>query len=95
MSNLPRSSTPTGARGVPDVAMGYCFLAENTSDKTFAALVIKDRNSRAILARPALRKGRLATIRSTEPSPASGGSGTIIGSCSRPIMSLRCWACDG
>eukprot|EP00969_Alexandrium_andersonii_P283337 12526171-Alexandrium_andersonii.AAC.1 len=28
------------------------------------------------------------------PSPASLGSGTIIGSSSRPIMSLRCWACD-
>eukprot|EP00969_Alexandrium_andersonii_P182635 8069687-Alexandrium_andersonii.AAC.1 len=30
MSNLPRSSTPAGARGVPEVAMDYCFLAKDT-----------------------------------------------------------------
>eukprot|EP00969_Alexandrium_andersonii_P279593 12358673-Alexandrium_andersonii.AAC.1 len=28
------------------------------------------------------------------PSPASAGSGTVIRSCSRPIMGLRCWTCD-
>eukprot|EP00969_Alexandrium_andersonii_P066983 2953868-Alexandrium_andersonii.AAC.1 len=28
------------------------------------------------------------------PSPASVGSDTIVGSCSRPIMSLRGWTCD-
>eukprot|EP00969_Alexandrium_andersonii_P245819 10863807-Alexandrium_andersonii.AAC.1 len=59
MSNLPRSSAPAGAREVPEVAMGYCFLAKDTSDETLTALVIKDRDSRAILARPMLRKGRL------------------------------------
>eukprot|EP00969_Alexandrium_andersonii_P282709 12498532-Alexandrium_andersonii.AAC.1 len=59
MSNLPLSSTLAGARGLPDVAMDYCLLAKDTSDKTLTVLVIKDRGSRAILARPALRKGRL------------------------------------
>eukprot|EP00969_Alexandrium_andersonii_P288767 12764825-Alexandrium_andersonii.AAC.1 len=59
MSNLPRPSAPVGAHEVPEVAMDYCFLANDTSDKTRAVLVIKDRDSRAILARPALRKGRL------------------------------------
>eukprot|EP00969_Alexandrium_andersonii_P037487 1643226-Alexandrium_andersonii.AAC.1 len=41
--------------------MDYCFLTKDTSDTTttLTALVIKDRNSRAILARPVLRKGRL------------------------------------
>eukprot|EP00969_Alexandrium_andersonii_P036993 1621193-Alexandrium_andersonii.AAC.1 len=39
--------------------MDYCFLAKDTSDRTLAVLVIKDRDSRAILARAALRKGRL------------------------------------
>eukprot|EP00969_Alexandrium_andersonii_P235467 10395923-Alexandrium_andersonii.AAC.1 len=28
------------------------------------------------------------------PSPAFAGSGIIIGSYSRPIMSLRYWTCD-
>eukprot|EP00969_Alexandrium_andersonii_P080767 3560466-Alexandrium_andersonii.AAC.1 len=59
MSNLPRSSAPAGAREVPEVAMDYCFLTKDTSDATLIALVIKDRDSRAILARPMLRKGRL------------------------------------
>eukprot|EP00969_Alexandrium_andersonii_P045261 1987581-Alexandrium_andersonii.AAC.1 len=27
------------------------------------------------------------------PPPAFAGSDTIIGSCSRPIVSLRCWTC--
>eukprot|EP00969_Alexandrium_andersonii_P062326 2745423-Alexandrium_andersonii.AAC.1 len=59
MSNLPRSSVPAGAHELPEVAMGYCFLAKDTSGKTLTVLVIKDRDSRAILAHPALRKGRL------------------------------------
>eukprot|EP00969_Alexandrium_andersonii_P175449 7758166-Alexandrium_andersonii.AAC.1 len=59
MSNLPRSSAPAGAHGVPEVAMGYCFLAEDTSDTSLTVLVIKDRDSRTILAHPVLRKGRL------------------------------------
>eukprot|EP00969_Alexandrium_andersonii_P294501 13017444-Alexandrium_andersonii.AAC.1 len=40
-------------------------------------------------------KGACATTRLARPSPASGGSGIIIGPCSRPIMSLRCWTCGG
>eukprot|EP00969_Alexandrium_andersonii_P283077 12513753-Alexandrium_andersonii.AAC.1 len=59
MPNLPRLSAPTGARDVPEVAMDYCFLTKDTSDTTLTVLVIKDRNSRAILAHPALCKGRL------------------------------------
>eukprot|EP00969_Alexandrium_andersonii_P302260 13360974-Alexandrium_andersonii.AAC.1 len=39
--------------------MDYCFLAKDTSGKTLAVLVITDRISGAILARPVLRKGRL------------------------------------
>eukprot|EP00969_Alexandrium_andersonii_P259249 11462789-Alexandrium_andersonii.AAC.1 len=39
--------------------MDYCFLTKDTSDKTLTVLVIKDRDSRAILAHPVLRKGRL------------------------------------
>eukprot|EP00969_Alexandrium_andersonii_P147635 6528088-Alexandrium_andersonii.AAC.1 len=39
--------------------MGYCFLTKDTGDKTPTVLVIKDRDSRAILAPPVLRKGRL------------------------------------
>eukprot|EP00969_Alexandrium_andersonii_P007163 312719-Alexandrium_andersonii.AAC.1 len=39
--------------------MDYCFLAMDGSDASLMVLVIKDRDSRAILARPVLRKGRL------------------------------------
>eukprot|EP00969_Alexandrium_andersonii_P039154 1716182-Alexandrium_andersonii.AAC.1 len=59
MSNLPRSSTPTGAREVPEVALSYCFLTKDTCDKTLAVPATQDCGSRAILAHPALRKGRL------------------------------------
>eukprot|EP00969_Alexandrium_andersonii_P327319 14463434-Alexandrium_andersonii.AAC.1 len=59
MSNLPHLSAPTGTHDMPEVAMDYCFLTKDTSDTTLAVLVIKGRNSRAILARPVLRKGRL------------------------------------
>eukprot|EP00969_Alexandrium_andersonii_P024578 1072546-Alexandrium_andersonii.AAC.1 len=44
---------------MPEVAMGYCFLAKDGSGASSAVLVIKDRHSRPTLARPALRKGRL------------------------------------
>eukprot|EP00969_Alexandrium_andersonii_P029485 1286961-Alexandrium_andersonii.AAC.1 len=40
-------------------AMDYCFLAKDTSGATLTALVVKDRDSRATLARPVLREGRL------------------------------------
>eukprot|EP00969_Alexandrium_andersonii_P351454 15435465-Alexandrium_andersonii.AAC.1 len=59
MSNLPRSSDPAGTHDVPEVAMDYCFLTKDTSDTTLTVLVVKDRDSRAILAHPVLRKGRL------------------------------------
>eukprot|EP00969_Alexandrium_andersonii_P032903 1437045-Alexandrium_andersonii.AAC.1 len=39
--------------------MDYCFPTKDTSQTTLTVLVIKDRDSRAILARPVLRKGRL------------------------------------
>eukprot|EP00969_Alexandrium_andersonii_P216962 9583058-Alexandrium_andersonii.AAC.1 len=38
--------------------MGDCFVAEDGSDTSLAVLALKGRGSRAILARPALRKGR-------------------------------------
>eukprot|EP00969_Alexandrium_andersonii_P268566 11868381-Alexandrium_andersonii.AAC.1 len=39
--------------------MGHSFLAMDGSDASLAVLVIKGRDSRAILARPVLRRGRL------------------------------------
>eukprot|EP00969_Alexandrium_andersonii_P249124 11010396-Alexandrium_andersonii.AAC.1 len=39
--------------------MDHCFLTKYDSGTSVAVLVIKDRDSRAILARPVLRKGRL------------------------------------
>eukprot|EP00969_Alexandrium_andersonii_P287756 12721570-Alexandrium_andersonii.AAC.1 len=59
MPNLPCSSAPAGAHDAPEVAMDYCFLAKHTSDATLTVLAIKYRDSRAVLARPVLRKGRL------------------------------------
>eukprot|EP00969_Alexandrium_andersonii_P370413 15477187-Alexandrium_andersonii.AAC.1 len=38
--------------------MGYCFLTKGGPDITVTVLVVKDRNSRAILAHPVLCKGR-------------------------------------
>eukprot|EP00969_Alexandrium_andersonii_P158584 7006544-Alexandrium_andersonii.AAC.1 len=59
MSNLPQLSAATGAHGVPEVAMDYCFLTKDTSETTPTVLDIKDRDSRAIMAHPVLCKGRL------------------------------------
>eukprot|EP00969_Alexandrium_andersonii_P199192 8796085-Alexandrium_andersonii.AAC.1 len=59
MSNTPHVSALPGDHTVPEVAMDYCFLTKDGSDTTLTVLVIKDRDSRAILARPVLRKGRL------------------------------------
>eukprot|EP00969_Alexandrium_andersonii_P270520 11956924-Alexandrium_andersonii.AAC.1 len=39
--------------------MDYCFLTKDGSETTLTVLVIKDRNSRAILAHPVLCKGRV------------------------------------
>eukprot|EP00969_Alexandrium_andersonii_P280495 12401126-Alexandrium_andersonii.AAC.1 len=39
--------------------MDYCFLTKDGSDASWTVLVVKDRDSRAILARPVLCKGRL------------------------------------
>eukprot|EP00969_Alexandrium_andersonii_P136188 6025431-Alexandrium_andersonii.AAC.1 len=39
--------------------MDYCFLTKDTNDTTLTALAIKDRDSRAILARPVLCNGCL------------------------------------
>eukprot|EP00969_Alexandrium_andersonii_P164187 7256697-Alexandrium_andersonii.AAC.1 len=59
MSNLPRASAPPGTHAAPEVAMDSCFLVKDGGDMSVTALVIKDRESRAILAHPVLRKGRL------------------------------------
>eukprot|EP00969_Alexandrium_andersonii_P251799 11128243-Alexandrium_andersonii.AAC.1 len=55
----PRASVPPGTRSVPEAAMGYCFLAKDASETSLTVLVLKDRDSRAVLAHPVLRKGRL------------------------------------
>eukprot|EP00969_Alexandrium_andersonii_P249269 11016946-Alexandrium_andersonii.AAC.1 len=39
--------------------MDHCFLTKDGSDTSLTVLVIKGRDSRAILAHPVLRKGRL------------------------------------
>eukprot|EP00969_Alexandrium_andersonii_P120349 5320456-Alexandrium_andersonii.AAC.1 len=39
--------------------MDYCFLYKDTSRGSLTVLVLKDRDSRAIIAHPVLRKGRL------------------------------------
>eukprot|EP00969_Alexandrium_andersonii_P266612 11783574-Alexandrium_andersonii.AAC.1 len=39
--------------------MDYCFLTKDGSETCLTVLVIKDRDSRAILAHPVLREGRL------------------------------------
>eukprot|EP00969_Alexandrium_andersonii_P140580 6217982-Alexandrium_andersonii.AAC.1 len=59
MPNVPRSSALPGEHTVLEVATDYCFLATDGSDTSSTVLVTKDRNSRAILAHPVLRKGRL------------------------------------
>eukprot|EP00969_Alexandrium_andersonii_P192881 8520296-Alexandrium_andersonii.AAC.1 len=59
MSNAPHASALPGERTVPEVAMDYCFLAKDGSDTSLTVLVTKDRGSKAILAHPVLRKGRL------------------------------------
>eukprot|EP00969_Alexandrium_andersonii_P193015 8525766-Alexandrium_andersonii.AAC.1 len=59
MSNAPHVSAVPGEHAAPEVAMDYCFLTKDGSDASLAVLVIKDRDSRAILAHPVLRKGRL------------------------------------
>eukprot|EP00969_Alexandrium_andersonii_P226880 10018975-Alexandrium_andersonii.AAC.1 len=59
MSNTPHASALPGEHAMPEVAMGYCFLTRDGSDASLTVLVIKGRDSRAILAHPVLRKGRL------------------------------------
>eukprot|EP00969_Alexandrium_andersonii_P035064 1534767-Alexandrium_andersonii.AAC.1 len=59
MSNLPRSSASVGTRDVPEATMDYCFLTKDTSETTSTVLVIKGRDSGAVMAHPVLRKGRL------------------------------------
>eukprot|EP00969_Alexandrium_andersonii_P135783 6007037-Alexandrium_andersonii.AAC.1 len=59
MPNTPRVSSVPGEHTVPEAAMDYCFLTKDGSETSLTVLVIKDRGSRAILAHPALGKGRL------------------------------------
>eukprot|EP00969_Alexandrium_andersonii_P031119 1358119-Alexandrium_andersonii.AAC.1 len=59
MSNTPHASALPGEYTVPEVAAGSCFLAKDGSDASLTVLAIKDRDSKAILAHPVLRKGRL------------------------------------
>eukprot|EP00969_Alexandrium_andersonii_P201348 8896710-Alexandrium_andersonii.AAC.1 len=39
--------------------MDYCFLTKDASEMSLTVLVLKDRDSRAVLAHPVLCKGRL------------------------------------
>eukprot|EP00969_Alexandrium_andersonii_P284602 12581625-Alexandrium_andersonii.AAC.1 len=50
--------------------MDYCFLAEDASETSLTVLVLKDRDSCAILGHPVLRKGRLRedTVDQAAPS---------------------------
>eukprot|EP00969_Alexandrium_andersonii_P098927 4365250-Alexandrium_andersonii.AAC.1 len=59
MSNTPHVSALPGDHAVPEVAMDYCFLTKDGSDTTLTVLVIKERDSRALLAHPVLCKGCL------------------------------------
>eukprot|EP00969_Alexandrium_andersonii_P164827 7286030-Alexandrium_andersonii.AAC.1 len=59
MPNAPRASVLPGTRSVPEVAMDCCFLTKDASETSLAVLALKGRDSRAILAHPVLRKGRL------------------------------------
>eukprot|EP00969_Alexandrium_andersonii_P174081 7696013-Alexandrium_andersonii.AAC.1 len=59
MPNSPRASIVGGQHEAPEVAMDYCSLSKGTGSESLAVFVLKDRDSRAILALPALCKGRL------------------------------------
>eukprot|EP00969_Alexandrium_andersonii_P335496 14827618-Alexandrium_andersonii.AAC.1 len=58
MSTTPHASALPGEHAVPEVAMDDCFLTKGGSEATLTVLVIKDRDSRAILAHPVLCEGR-------------------------------------
>eukprot|EP00969_Alexandrium_andersonii_P307007 13572137-Alexandrium_andersonii.AAC.1 len=59
MSNTPHASALPGEHTVPEVATDYCFLTKDGSDTSLTVLVVKGRDSKAILAHPVLREGRL------------------------------------
>eukprot|EP00975_Prorocentrum_lima_P045904 9602549-Prorocentrum_lima.AAC.1 len=59
MPNAPHTRAVGGRHEVPEVAMDYCFLSKDTSQESLTVLVLKDRDSRAIIAHPVLCKGRL------------------------------------
>eukprot|EP00969_Alexandrium_andersonii_P212445 9381219-Alexandrium_andersonii.AAC.1 len=59
MPNAPHASVLPGTHSVPEVAMDFCFLTKDAPETSLAVLVLKDRDCRAILAHPVLRKGCL------------------------------------
>eukprot|EP00969_Alexandrium_andersonii_P149000 6588746-Alexandrium_andersonii.AAC.1 len=59
MPHAPHSSVLPGTRSAPEVAMDYCFFTKDASETSLTVLVLKDRDSQAILAHPVLRKGCL------------------------------------
>eukprot|EP00969_Alexandrium_andersonii_P351776 15436195-Alexandrium_andersonii.AAC.1 len=65
--------------------MDYCFLAKDASETSLTVLVLKDRDSRTILAHPVLRKGRLH----------EDTVGQAVSSIRRPGASPRGLAQDG
>eukprot|EP00969_Alexandrium_andersonii_P347122 15346976-Alexandrium_andersonii.AAC.1 len=59
MPSAPRAGLVGGRREVSEVAMDSCFLSKDAGSESLAVLVLKGRDSRAMLARPVLCKGRL------------------------------------
>ena len=56
--SLPHRPSPTTALAVPEVAMDYCFLGRAGSPSSATVLIMKDRESRSILASVVQSKGR-------------------------------------
>eukprot|EP00969_Alexandrium_andersonii_P315932 13959004-Alexandrium_andersonii.AAC.1 len=58
MATNPRHSSSGEERTIPEVAIDECFLTKDGLGVAVTALVMQGHTSRAILARPVLRKGR-------------------------------------
>eukprot|EP00969_Alexandrium_andersonii_P198413 8762895-Alexandrium_andersonii.AAC.1 len=59
MPGAPCASVVGGRHEVLEVAMDYRFLPKDTDAESLTVLVLKDHDSRAIMAHPVLCKGRL------------------------------------
>ena len=77
MANPPHQDLgPAGPRGVPEVAMDYCFLSKEEGSKSLTVLVAKDRDFKRgpSPTRSSARAG-LSRTRLSRLSSMSGGSG--------------------